>query len=119
MGKYQYIDLNYLSDLSLGSKDFMQDILNSFIKTTPDSIAKMKESSENKDWQQVGGIAHKLKTSFSFVGMDRMVEVSKNLQDYGLNAKELDKIPALIEEMIQTYAKAEIELKEELLQLQH
>jgi len=119
MAKYQYIDLNYLTDLSLGSKDFMEDILNSFIKTTPDSLAKMKESAYKQDWQQVGGIAHKLKTSFSFVGMDRMVEVSKHLQEYGLNAKELDKIPALIEEMISTYAKAELELKQELLQLQH
>ncbi len=119
MAKYQYIDLNYLNDLSLGSKDFMQDIITSFIKTTPDSIAKMKECVNTEDWQQVGGIAHKLKTSFSFMGMDSMVEVSKVLQDYGLNAKETNKIAALIEQMDKAYVLAEEELKKELLQLQN
>lgn len=119
MGKYQHIDLNYLNDLSLGSKDFMEDLIVSFIKTTPDSISKMQECLAAKDYQQIGGIAHKLKTSFSFMGMNSMVEVSKLLQEYGLNNKELDKIPALINEVVMEYPLAEAELKQELTQLQH
>ena len=118
MGKYKYIDLNYLNDLSLGSKDFMEDIINSFLKTTPGSIEKMKESLAKQDWQQVGGIAHKLKTSYSFMGMDDMVEASKTLQECGLQAKDLDKIPILLEQMTIAYALAEVELKQELMQLQ-
>ncbi|MFZ9846554.1 MAG: Hpt domain-containing protein [Flavobacteriales bacterium] len=117
MGKYHHIDLNYLNDLSLGSKDFMDDLIISFIKTTPDAISKMQECVVQQDWQQVGGIAHKLKTSFSFMGMEKMVEVSKTLQDLGLNNKELDKIPALVEEVVKEYPLAEAELKEELSQL--
>ena len=119
MRKYQHIDLNYLIDLSLGSKDFMEDLIISFIKTTPDSISKMQECVAAKDWQQVGGIAHKLKTSFSFMGMETMVEVSKSLQEFGLNNKELEKIPALVEEVVKEYPLAEAELKQELSQLQH
>jgi HPt (histidine-containing phosphotransfer) domain-containing protein len=118
MGNYKYIDLNYLNDLSLGSKDFMEDIINSFIKTTPGSIEKMKDSLSKQDWQQVGGIAHKLKTSYSFMGMTDMVEVSKELQECGLKAKDLEKIPALLDQMTTAYALAEVELKQELLQLQ-
>ena len=117
MRKYQHIDLNYLNDLSLGSKDFMQELITSFIKTTPDSIAKMQDCIGKQDWQQIGGIAHKLKTSFSFMGMENMVKVSKVLQDLGLNNKGLDKIPALVEEVVKEYPLAEAELKEELLQL--
>jgi hypothetical protein len=48
-----------------------------------------------------------------------MVEVSKSLQEYGLNNKELEKIPALVEEVVKEYPLAEAELKQELSQLQH
>jgi HPt (histidine-containing phosphotransfer) domain-containing protein len=119
MGKYKYIDLNYLNDLSLGSKDFIEDIIHSFIKTTPESIQKMQDSLVKQDWHVIGGVAHKLKTSYSFMGMDDMVEVSKVLQECGLNAKEVEKIPALLDQMVVAYALAEVELKEELLQLQN
>ncbi|MFM7021501.1 MAG: Hpt domain-containing protein [Flavobacteriales bacterium] len=118
MGNYKYIDLNYLNDLSLGSKDFMEDIINSFLKTTPDSIQKMKDCLVKEDWQQIGGIAHKLKTSYSFMGMTDMVEASKELQEYGLKAKDLDKIPSLLSKMSEVYSLAEVELKQELTQLQ-
>ncbi|MCX6182629.1 MAG: Hpt domain-containing protein [Bacteroidetes bacterium] len=118
MANYKHIDLNYLNDLSLGSKDFMEDIINSFLKTTPGSIEKMKECLVKQDWQQIGGIAHKLKTSYSFMGMSDMVEVSKELQECGLKVKELEKIPALLDQMTTAYGLAEVELKEELSQLQ-
>jgi len=51
------------------------------------------------------------------MGMENMVKVSKVLQDLGLNNKGLDKIPALVEEVVKEYPLAEAELKEELLQL--
>jgi|APGre2960657468_1045069.scaffolds.fasta_scaffold00591_7 HPt (histidine-containing phosphotransfer) domain-containing protein len=117
MAKYQHIDLNYLNDLSLGSKYFREDLIISFIKTTPDSIAKMQDCIGKQDWQQIGGIAHKLKTSFSFMGMEKMVKVSAVLQDLGLNNKELEKIPALIDEVVKEYPLAEAELKAELSEL--
>ena len=117
MSAYQYIDLSYLEDLAMGSNDFKIEMLESFTRTTPESITKMLGCIENKDWKTLGGIAHKLKTSYSFMGMEDMVALSKELQDLGLEEQEVERIPAMVAQMKSAYEKAETELKEELAKL--
>ena len=119
MGNYQIIDLSYLEELALGSKEFKIEMIESFVNTTPESISKMKDSIITKDWKTLGGIAHKMKTSFSFVGMENMVQLSKSLQDLGLAEERTNEIPAMVEELAGVYAQAEIELKQELNKLQN
>jgi HPt (histidine-containing phosphotransfer) domain-containing protein len=114
MSDYKYIDMTYLNDLAMGSNDFMIEMLESFTKTTPESIQTMKNSVGSEDWKIIGGLAHKLKTSYSFMGMDNMVTLSKTLQDLGLEGEGVEKIPGMIEEMHQEYIKAETELLLEL-----
>lgn len=114
MAEFKYIDLNYLQDLALGSKDFMIDMISSFLKTTPDALEKLKKANEEGDWKKVGSVAHKLKTSFSFMGMEDTVETAKALQDFGLNEHSVDQIDGLIEKMIVDYNNAEGELQSEL-----
>ena len=114
MGDYKHIDMTYLNDLAMGSNDFMIEMLESFTKTTPESIKTMKESIASADWKTIGGLAHKLKTSYSFMGMDNMVTLSKTLQNFGLEGDNVDKIPGMINEMHEEYIKAEVELLLEL-----
>ena len=119
MGNYQFIDMSYLEELALGSNEFKIEMLESFLETTPESIFKMRSSITQGDWKAVGAMAHKMKTSFSFVGMENMVQLSKSLQDLGLAEEKTDEIPGMVEELAGTYAKAEVELKEELSKLQN
>jgi len=119
MSEYQHIDMTYLDELALGSNEFKIEMVESFINTTPEAIQKMKEAINSGDWKVLGGIAHKLKTSFSFVGMENMVQLSKSLQDLGLAEEKVEEIPGMVEELSNTYSKAEIELKQELNKLQN
>ncbi len=119
MGDYSYIDMSYLEELALGSNEFKIEMLESFLKSTPESIASMKGAMEIGDWKVVGGHAHKMKTSFSFVGMENMVQLSKKIQDLGLAEENIAEIPEMISELESTYLKAEEELKEELNKLQN
>ena len=117
MGKYEYIDMSYLEELALGSDDFKVEMIESFLKSTPDSITKMKEAIAEANWKMVGVVAHKLKTSFSFVGMENMVQLSREIQDAGLEAQNIEEIPRMIEELADYYLKSEVELKKELEEL--
>lgn len=119
MGSYQIIDMSYLEELALGSNEFKIEMIESFVETTPESIKKMKSSIESGDWKAVGAMAHKMKTSFSFVGMENMVQLSKKLQDLGLAEENTDQIPGMVNEVAETYAKAEVELKAELNELKN
>lgn len=114
MSEYKHIDMGYLNDLALGSNDFMIEMLESFTATTPVSIQKMKDCIPNGDWKTIGGLAHKLKTSYSFMGMDNMVTLSKTLQDLGMEGVNTSDIPSMINDMHEEYCKAEIELIAEL-----
>lgn len=114
MTDYQFIDLNYLNDLALGSKEFIEDMISSFLKNTPESIVKMEGALVKSDWEQIGKIAHKLKTSFTFMGMEETVSKAKTLQDNGLNATNLEDIPHLIADIRLAYNNAEAELNLEL-----
>ena len=119
MGDYQFIDMSYLEDLALGSNEFKIEMLESFLNTTPESIDKMKGFISNEDWKGVGAIAHKMKTSFSFVGMENMVQLSKMIQDLGLAEERTSEIAGMVTELADTYKKAEVELKQELNRLQN
>lgn len=114
MSEFKYIDLNYLKDLALGSKDFMVDMISSFLKTTPEAFERIEQALTESDWKKVGSVAHKLKTSFSFMGMDGTVELAKKVQDCGLNEENTDEIPALVESMVKDFNNAKGELEEEL-----
>ena len=117
MTNYKHIDLNYLEDLALGSKDFLEDMISSFLKSTPESLQKMEEALNGQDWNRVGSIAHKLKTSFSFMGMEETVKNAKTLQDYGLNSTNIESIPELVEALKTSFAEAKSELEAELVSL--
>ena len=54
-----------------------------------------------------------------YIGSDlELKQIDWDNRHPALHAKELDKIPALLEQMTVAYALAEIELKQELTQLQ-
>lgn len=117
MTDYKFIDLNYLNDLALGSKDFIEDMISSFLKNTPESIVRMETALVKSDWEQIGKIAHKVKTSFTFMGMEGTVTQAKTLQDFGLKGSNLEDIPGLISDIKEAYNNAEAELNVELTSL--
>lgn len=117
MTDYQFIDLDYLNDLALGSKEFTEDMISSFLKNTPESITRMETALVKSDWEQIGKIAHKLKTSFTFMGMEETVVKAKTLQDNGLNSRNLEDVPDLIADIKLAYNNAESELSLELTSL--
>jgi HPt (histidine-containing phosphotransfer) domain-containing protein len=119
MGKYEYIDMSYLEELALGSNEFKAEMIESFLKSTPESITQMKEAISAANWKTVGRVAHKLKTSFSFVGMENMVQLSKEIQDASLEAQNIEEIPRMVEELADCYLKSEVELEKELEELKN
>lgn len=109
--------MSYLEELALGNDDFKAEMIELFLKSTPESIKQMKEAISAANWKTVGGVAHKLKTSFSFVGMENMVQLSREIQDAGLESKNIEEIPRMVEELADYYLKSEVELKKELEEL--
>jgi HPt (histidine-containing phosphotransfer) domain-containing protein len=74
------IDLSYLVALCDGDNDFMNTIITSFIEEMPETLRLIQQKMQEGDWEMVGQLAHKIKPSVQFVGMNNTVEKTKTIE---------------------------------------
>ena len=110
----KYTDLTYLKELSNGSSEFVKEMLTIFIKETPEAISKMETYLQNKDWQSLRGVLHKIKPSMTFVGLKEIEEVVNDAEDYAGSETNLDKLPEMIMKIKTIGTEGIYELQEEL-----
>lgn len=76
------LDLSYLSDVASGSVEFMMDMIDIFIEQTPLYVEQLGAAVKEKNWNEVAGIAHKIKPTLAFMGVnsarDEMEEIEHN-----------------------------------------
>lgn len=108
------VDLTYLKEIAMGSSEFMLDMIESFKSKTPDELVKMKNAHSNEDYETMGKIAHKLKSSFSFMGMSETASSCKELQNMGLKAENVDQMPDKINNIESAFESALVDLNDEI-----
>lgn len=108
------VDLTYLKEIAMGSKEFMLEMVDSFKSKTPEEIAQMRSYFESADFEAMGKKAHKLKSSFSFMGMANTAKYCKELQNMGLDAEKIEEMPSYINYIENAYDSALEDLKGEM-----
>ncbi len=76
------VNLSYLVALCDGDDEFMNTIISSFVSEMPEILATIQQKMQEGDWKSVGELAHKMKPSVQFVGMDETVEKTKSIESY-------------------------------------
>jgi HPt (histidine-containing phosphotransfer) domain-containing protein len=109
----KHIDLTYLKELSNGSKEFITEMITVFMEQTPIEIANLEKHLEAKDWKALRGTAHKMKPSFSFMGIKELESVVKTLEENAGNETNLDILPGLVDKIKTVCAAAFEELSKE------
>jgi signal transduction histidine kinase/CheY-like chemotaxis protein len=66
---YQYIDLNYLSQLSGNDPVFELQILQQFIKQVPGEISQLRSAIEENNFEKAKLVAHSMKSTVGYVGL--------------------------------------------------
>ena len=64
-----YVNLDYLHELSGNDKDFEKVMMEQFVLQTPAEIASLQASMEAHDWASAKKIAHSLKSTVSYMGL--------------------------------------------------
>ena len=72
--------LKKLIDLSNGDDELVREMIAIFIKHTPETIAKIKQGLEEKDYPSLSAAAHKLKSSIQIVGDKNLHELVKKIE---------------------------------------
>jgi len=82
-----YIDLDYLNEISDGDNDFLRELLESFLNQTPIMIMELQTFINLGDWDNVAKHAHKLKPTFEYVGLlevrNKMAEIEAIVKSGG------------------------------------
>jgi HPt (histidine-containing phosphotransfer) domain-containing protein len=77
---YQYINLNYLNELSDGDHEFMRDMIQTFLDNVPSYIHDFRTLKFNKDHAGMQSFAHKMKATFLFMGIESLSKDSANIE---------------------------------------
>lgn len=74
------INLSYLVALCDGDDEFMNTIIASFVDEMPELLTTIRQKMQEGDWKSVGELAHKMKPSVQFVGMDDTLEKARVIE---------------------------------------
>lgn len=113
----KFYDLNYLEEVSEGDKEFSATMISYFIDNTPKVLESLKEKAENKDWEEVRQIAHKLKPQLVYMGIHQIEEDVEQIEQNAHLKENLEKIPPMVAKTEKVCLLAMGQLKEELKKL--
>lgn len=84
MQDYRIIDAQKIRDFAGEDQVFMQQMIEIFLKRTPEYMQDLKTAIDQKNWQKIKMYAHKLKPTFSYVGMESFTERVGEIEDYAI-----------------------------------
>lgn len=114
MSNYQYINLEYLYDMSDGENDFVIEMISDYKKKVPGYINDLQRAMIDGSMEEVKFFAHKLKSSFQFMGVKELVDIAGGIEHRVREEKEFDLIPGEINRIGPLFEIVLAELDEEL-----
>jgi hypothetical protein len=90
-------DLTLVSDLARGNKDFIFNLAKIFIETVPPTAKEMVEACEQKKWEQMGKLAHKLKSTIDTMCINSLKDDIRVIEKNGKEKKEFELSATLVQ----------------------
>ena len=67
------IDLNYLSAIAKGNRDFVKEMVSIFLADNPLELKSLENSIKEPNFEKIRSVAHKLKSTLPFIGIDKLI----------------------------------------------
>ena len=77
------IDISVIDKYSRGNKEFKNEIIREFVSTVPDSISSLENAIIEGNYQEIGHIAHDMKTTIHVMGLTTLVgDLLKQIENF-------------------------------------
>ena len=96
----EIFDLTELQTIAKGNKDFIVNMLDTFIKTTENSLNQIVIYQKQQNWKQVGEFAHKMLPSMRHLRVEKLVGLLTEIKIKAIVEPRFDEIPPVLEEAI-------------------
>jgi HPt (histidine-containing phosphotransfer) domain-containing protein len=91
------IDLTYLRNMSAGNKDLILEMIGIFKEQVVEFSDGMDKFYRDKDFEQLGRLAHKAKSSISIMGLNDLAVELKSFETLAKAGEQVEKFPAFID----------------------
>lgn len=82
--KFKVINLNYLKELSGGDSQFIKEMLEIFLANYPKYMKKLTTGIEVKEWVEIRKMAHKIKPTLAYIGLDELIPEFQQVEEWAL-----------------------------------
>ena len=106
------IDLTYLKNMSAGNKELIIEMIGIFKSQVTEFNQGMADYYEKKQYDLLGRLAHKAKSSISIMGLNDLAIELKNFENLAKESLEVEKYPGFIKNFKDETAEAIQELDE-------
>src|SRR4051812_43084163 len=105
-------NLDYLYDLSKGDMGFVKEMIEVFLAENGGELDNLERKIKDGDFSQIKQIAHKLRSSIPYVGLDSKIgnEIAE-IEELGRQEQDLPKIKTLFKKVRTVSNDALAELK--------
>lgn len=104
-------DLTYLKSISDNDQQFIREMIDTFLETTPVLLSQMRSLAHKKQWAELGKTAHQMKPSLQFMGMEPTRLIIREIEEICAGKPEYPEVIKLVEKTESACKKACVELK--------
>lgn len=105
-------DLTYLKNMSAGNKELVIEMIGIFKQQVEEFVVEMTQLNDNKQYIELGKLAHKAKSSISIMGLNELAIELKNFENDAKAGIGTEKYPAFIAHFREETSEAVVELDE-------
>ncbi len=82
------INLSYLKQISDGNDEFIIEMIEIFLNKTPLALEEMNEHFKQRNWEELRQIAHRIKPSFTYIGLHDIQKALGEIERLTLDTPE-------------------------------
>ncbi len=91
-------DLTFLESFTGGNPEKMKKYMSMFIQICPGQLTQMATHLQTENYDQLRATAHSLKPQITYMGIKRGEALVKNIEHLAAEKKEVEKLPAMLDE---------------------
>ncbi|MGB0429998.1 MAG: Hpt domain-containing protein [Bacteroidia bacterium] len=95
---YRIIDIEHIKSFTGGDSVFIRQLVDIFLKRTPEYMDELKDAVNKKQWEVIKTMAHKVKPTFTYVGMAEFTDKVGAIEDYAIK-KDISTIESILDEV--------------------
>jgi HPt (histidine-containing phosphotransfer) domain-containing protein len=118
MNTQRLTDLSYLKEIAGGETAVIKEFIELFLEQITEFRNDLRMYLQNQQWEELGKMAHKAKSSVMTFGLNELGLHLKQLQIKTQQLSEIDTYPADVDKFEEVISVAEQELLEDLKRLQ-